>query len=102
MVKNTMSENNAKIDSSLRSIKKRVSGAMWIFNPAGSSYKDPKTGEVVVRTESSLQYAKSGIPQKWSFGKIDIDNVMLLLNSKEFASFKDSLPEESTLEPNSY
>ena len=83
-------------------ISKDVSGAMWIFNPVGSSYKDPDTKQIVVRTEASLQYAKAGIPQKFGLSRVDLENIKVLLSSKEFPAILAALPETATFEPNTY
>ena len=83
-----------------RSVQKKASGAMWVFNPIGSSYVNPKTGETVVRTQSSLQYKKAGSPNATQLDPADLENFRLLLNSKEFPIWLESLPETSELEPN--
>lgn len=82
-----------------KSTKVPVKGALWIFNPVGSSYKDPDTKDVVIREEATLQYAKSGVPQKYGLGLQDMKNFEEFFNSKEWQEIKDVLPDVATLEP---
>lgn len=79
-----------------------VPGAQWIFNPVGSSYKDPETKQIIVRTEATFQYAKAGVPQKMGLARADLDNFELLQKSKEYETIKAALPETAGFEPNTY
>lgn len=87
------------ITSEKKSVKFPVMGALWIFNPLGSTYKDPDTKEVVVRTEPTLQYSKSGVPQKYALGKQDMENFKTFFESKEWSEISQVLPDIATLEP---
>lgn len=84
-----------------KSTKIPCEGALWVFNPLGSSYRDPNTKETVIREEPTLQYAKAGVPQKYGLGLSDMKNFELFFQSKEWAEIKQVLPETAHLEPNS-
>jgi len=91
-----------EIKNITKTTKIPVLGAQWIFNPVGSSYKDPDTKAIVVRTEATLQYSKAGVPQKFGLSRVDLENIDKFRASKEYQEIVNALPETAAFEPNTY
>lgn len=95
-------EKQVSITQVTTSTKRAASGALWVFNPTGSSYMDRNANPPVkvIRDQPTLQYAKAGVPQKYALGLQDMLNFEEFLKSKEWAAIKEVLPDSPAVEPN--